>query len=257
VVKTIQAAGDGYTIDALREERADRSLDEVRLELERVKQEQGSADSDLTLAIAEAERRKQAFEALHADGGVNVLVAGRERATAELHRAVDRYMEVVLAKELLAIERVRRDWQDPLIARAGKVLSATTNGAFDGIEAEVDDGQPVVVGRRPGGKIVGVGSMSDGARDQLFLAFRLASLEQYCAVAEPLPFIADDLLGQLRRRSDPGDPQAPGRAREYNPSTPVHTPSDGPRRDRAPGSGETGLHCRSLCNGVAGRVGHD
>jgi uncharacterized protein YhaN len=36
--------------------------------------------------------------------------------------------------------------------------------------------------------------MSDGERDQLFLAFRIASIEQYCAAAEPLPFIADDLL---------------------------------------------------------------
>jgi uncharacterized protein YhaN len=36
--------------------------------------------------------------------------------------------------------------------------------------------------------------MSDGTRDQLFLAFRIASIEQYCAAAEPLPFIADDLL---------------------------------------------------------------
>jgi uncharacterized protein YhaN len=36
--------------------------------------------------------------------------------------------------------------------------------------------------------------MSDGTRDQLFLAFRLASLESYCRAAEPLPFVADDVL---------------------------------------------------------------
>ena len=36
--------------------------------------------------------------------------------------------------------------------------------------------------------------MSDGTRDQLFLAFRLASLENYAASTEPLPFIADDIL---------------------------------------------------------------
>jgi uncharacterized protein YhaN len=105
-------------------------------------------------------------------------------------------MEVILARELLrlAIEQVRRDWQDPLIARASDVFAATTNGAFDRIGCEVDDGQPIVVGRRAGGRTVGISSMSDGTRDQLFLAFRLASLEQYCAAAEPLPFIADDLL---------------------------------------------------------------
>ena len=36
--------------------------------------------------------------------------------------------------------------------------------------------------------------MSDGTRDQLYLAFRLASLENHAASTEPLPFVADDIL---------------------------------------------------------------
>ena len=36
--------------------------------------------------------------------------------------------------------------------------------------------------------------MSEGTRDQLFLALRLALVERYVSDAEPLPFIADDLL---------------------------------------------------------------
>ena len=36
--------------------------------------------------------------------------------------------------------------------------------------------------------------MSDGTRDQLFLAFRLASIEHYAENAEPIPLIADDIL---------------------------------------------------------------
>jgi uncharacterized protein YhaN len=36
--------------------------------------------------------------------------------------------------------------------------------------------------------------MSDGTRDQLYLAFRIASIERHAQAAEPLPFIADDLL---------------------------------------------------------------
>ncbi|MDP3674662.1 MAG: hypothetical protein Q8R44_06155 [Novosphingobium sp.] len=53
---------------------------------------------------------------------------------------------------------------------------------------------PIVVGRRQSGAAVSVAAMSDGTRDQLFLAFRLASLENYAASTEPLPFIADDIL---------------------------------------------------------------
>jgi uncharacterized protein YhaN len=36
--------------------------------------------------------------------------------------------------------------------------------------------------------------LSDGTRDQLFLALRLASVRRWAKDAEPLPFVADDLL---------------------------------------------------------------
>ena len=36
--------------------------------------------------------------------------------------------------------------------------------------------------------------MSDGTRDQLYLALRLASVEEYLGSAQPLPLVADDLL---------------------------------------------------------------
>ena len=36
--------------------------------------------------------------------------------------------------------------------------------------------------------------MSDGSRDQLFLALRLAALEQHLDAHEPMPLILDDLL---------------------------------------------------------------
>ena len=36
--------------------------------------------------------------------------------------------------------------------------------------------------------------MSDGTRDQLYLALRLAGLERHLETAEPLPLVVDDLL---------------------------------------------------------------
>ena len=36
--------------------------------------------------------------------------------------------------------------------------------------------------------------MSDGTRDQLFMALRLSALDMYLDQASPLPFIADDLF---------------------------------------------------------------
>ena len=36
--------------------------------------------------------------------------------------------------------------------------------------------------------------MSEGARDQLYLALRLAYLEDYAKRSEPIPFVGDDLF---------------------------------------------------------------
>jgi uncharacterized protein YhaN len=41
---------------------------------------------------------------------------------------------------------------------------------------------------------VEVSGMSDGTRDQLFLALRIASLERQLTSGEPLPFVLDDTL---------------------------------------------------------------
>ena len=43
-------------------------------------------------------------------------------------------------------------------------------------------------------KVVEVGAMSEGTTDQLFLALRLAAVEQSVAAGVRLPFLADDLF---------------------------------------------------------------
>ncbi len=126
------------------------------------------------------------------------LVAAREGAIVDMHRAIERFLELSLARHLVheAVRIVRDERQDPLVREAGVLFSRMTCGEFDGVASDVDeDGRPVVVGVRSGGRgRQPAGTMSDGARDQLFLAFRLASLATYCAAAEPLPFVADDIL---------------------------------------------------------------
>ena len=52
----------------------------------------------------------------------------------------------------------------------------------------------VLEGLRSDGKLVGISGLSDGTRDQLYLALRLAALEMHLEQAMPLPFIADDLF---------------------------------------------------------------
>ena len=82
--------------------------------------------------------------------------------------------------------------------KASRWFSEITGGAFTGIATTYDEGdQPVIAGQRPDDspqKTVPTNGMSEGTRDQLYLALRLAGLELHLADHEPMPLILDDLL---------------------------------------------------------------
>ena len=197
ILENLTIAGDGRPIAALREEWGCRDLDVVRAAIAQTRIDIDHVDTDIEAASTNVKDRQRDLEPFEAEAGVNTAVGRRESAAAGMHEVVSRYIDLTLARALLenAVSRVRSETQDPLLRRAGELFVRVTRGAFSGIGTEIDEkGAPVVVGRRPSGEEVTLEHMSDGTRDQLFLACRLASVLQYCESAEPLPFIADDLL---------------------------------------------------------------
>ena len=190
-------AGDQLPIASLETEWGQRDLDAVRLDLANARARLKVLDGELDQAVLKEQEGRVTLKAFVDEAEVNRAIVERESATAEMHAAIERYLELSLASDLLgeAMAEVRAEQQDPLIARAGVLFASMTESEFVGIEADVDDkGAPVVKGTRANGETEFVAKMSDGTRDQLFLAFRLASLESYGESAEPLPFIADDIL---------------------------------------------------------------
>ena len=115
-----------------------------------------------------------------------------------LENDVEQYARLKIASKILnqAMERYRNKNQEPILKRTTELFKQITIGSFQGVRAEFDDtGQPVLVGVRSGGKeIVTVEGMSDGTADQLYLALRLAGLQDYLERNEPIPFIVDDIL---------------------------------------------------------------
>jgi uncharacterized protein YhaN len=135
--------------------------------------------------------------------GSALAAAAEEKAQAllaELRGGVERYVRLRLASVLLRreIERYRVSHQGPLLNRASELFSQLTLGSFCKLETDYNEqDKPVLIGVRADGQRVDVRGMSDGTCDQLFLALRLASLEQYLVNNEPLPFIIDDILIQF------------------------------------------------------------
>jgi uncharacterized protein YhaN len=115
---------------------------------------------------------------------------------ARMADAVERFLKVHTAARLLAwaIERYRDARQGPMLAAASATFARLTLGSFERLMVDFDAQPPSLHGRRPDGSTVGVEGMSEGTRDQLYLALRLAALDMHLARAHAMPFVADDLF---------------------------------------------------------------
>jgi uncharacterized protein YhaN len=122
--------------------------------------------------------------------------AQRQEALAQMSDVAERYVKVFTAGRLLrwSIDRYREEKQGPLLHRASTIFSTLTSGSVSKLIVDFERVPMVLEGLRLDGKLVGISGMSDGTRDQLYLALRLAALEMHLEQAMPLPFIADDLF---------------------------------------------------------------
>jgi uncharacterized protein YhaN len=120
-----------------------------------------------------------------------------EEHLATMVSSAEQYLRLRIAALILEqqIENYRRKNQAPVLARAGELFSKLTLGSYANLRDELDDGgKPILLGVRPNDEEVAVDGMSDGSRDQLYLALRLATLEQHLGKGEPMPFVVDDIL---------------------------------------------------------------
>jgi uncharacterized protein YhaN len=132
-------------------------------------------------------------------GALKQLEAGRkaEDAVARVRPAVAQYLRLRLASEVLqrAIESYREKHQGPVLSRASELFSSLTLGEHCGLTTGFgDDDKPVLVAIRKNREQVQVEGLSDGTRDQLYLALRLAAIEHHVETVSPCPVILDDIL---------------------------------------------------------------
>lgn len=134
---------------------------------------------------------------LQAGAGSELAAFERSIAETDIVAAARQWAVRKIASMMLgaAIEKHREAQSDPLLLRAGALFSTLTGGAFSGVVQDYgEDDQPRLVGLRKSGERVSIAGMSEGTRDQLYLALRLAYIEDYASRAEPIPFIGDDIF---------------------------------------------------------------
>lgn len=120
-----------------------------------------------------------------------------EQLLATIVPDAEQYLRLTISRLILEeqMERYRQDNQTPVLRRAGELFARLTRGSFVGLRDELDDkGKPVLLGIRSDKTELNVSGMSEGSRDQLFLALRLATIELQRDQQDPLPFVIDDIL---------------------------------------------------------------
>ena len=136
------------------------------------------------------------------DGNEKAAVAAQraQELLAKLRNATEDYARLKVSSFVVtrAIEAYRQKHQGPILKRASEYFATLTRGSFKRLEVDFgEDDHQVLVGVRGDGKQVSVEGMSEGTRDQLYLALRLAAIESHLETGSSIPVIVDDILVQF------------------------------------------------------------
>lgn len=191
------AQADGLDEEKARAELAgfDRIAAELEIQqLEAQDQTQLDRFGALNVRLAENQRQRSSLET-----GVSAEYAVFQKLSseAEARDLAREWLVLKLAASLLSssMETYRERQADPVMRRAGELFSVLTGGRFARLVQLYDDKDELQLqAERQGGEKVPLDGLSEGTGDQLYLALRLAFLEDYAARNEPAPLIVDDIF---------------------------------------------------------------
>ncbi|WP_175924198.1 ATP-binding protein [Burkholderia latens] len=188
--------GDGLSQSSVEAEVAEQDIADVPAHLEAVKQALADVGKRLNELARQQVVAQQAFGAIDGQANAAVAEAKRQEALSAMGDAAEQYLEVATASRLLkwATDRYRDQKQGPMLRRAGEIFAGLTLGEFARLTVDTERTPPALYARRTKGTSVEVAGLSEGTRDQLFLALRIAALELQLASRGALPFVADDLF---------------------------------------------------------------
>jgi uncharacterized protein YhaN len=192
----LEEGSDGLTPAELRKEVESMEAADAALQLEQLGLQEDRVVSDIRTLSAELQQASVALAAFDGSDKAARAESARQDAIAQMSLAVERYLKLHTASKLLrwSIDRYRQTRQGPMLSRASDIFADLTLGSFSRLVVDFEGEIPKLQGHKSGDKLVGVEGMSEGTRDQLYLALRLAALDMHVGQARALPFIADDLF---------------------------------------------------------------
>ena len=128
-------------------------------------------------------------------------VAKSKSIAADGAALVERYARLIITEVVLsrAVTANLEASQGPIVHRAGELFAELTDNRFSGLKVEWDGQEPTLEATQPDTEIP-ANLLSDGERDSLYLALRLAAIEQRSSESEGMPLLLDDILVNLDDR---------------------------------------------------------
>jgi uncharacterized protein YhaN len=196
---TLLAQSDGLSEDQLRTDLAGFDSESALNITQQLAQGFSAQDDEINQVFADKSAAEKALADAELESGAEVALQQMKGAEVELDTAAREFLTLKLSATMLnrVIDQHRSAQSVPLMQLAGSLFCDLTEGAFTRIDQELDpdhDDRPQLVGVRNTTKTVSIDGMSEGQRDQLYLALRLAYLDEYARKSEPIPFIGDDIF---------------------------------------------------------------
>ena len=152
-------------------------------------------EQEAAVRLSELERR---YAADAAATSASEAAEHEAAIAAEVGRLLDEYLLLRVASGMLgrALERVEESAGPNGVQRIASAFEAITDGAWSIRASENAKGETVLMALECGANQPAkqIDQLSEGTRDQLYLALRLVAIESHVAAAPPLPFLADDIL---------------------------------------------------------------
>lgn len=187
----------GETIDELIAAASDYDIDQLEADLNRIDNELKELESERSSVLEDIGRLRNELQRMDGSGEAAEAQAEVNFTLSELRERAEDYARFRVAQYLLdrAVERYRDANQDPILTRASETFRRLTLNSFESLSSDFDSkGNAILQGVRPDGQRVPVSGMSEGTCDQLYLALRLAALEDYLDRNKPIPMVVDDIL---------------------------------------------------------------
>jgi uncharacterized protein YhaN len=183
-------------VKELQELLAGRDHDSLRTEELRIEQELVRISERIEKARTDDETARRELDGINSSDTAAAAADAMARAAATVRNTLPLQIRTRLAHALLqeAVRRFKERSQAPMLKSASGYFAQMTGGEFEGLINDDSNDTPVIAAKRSGGAIISVEAMSEGTRDQLYLALRLAALKLQRERGVDLPVILDDVL---------------------------------------------------------------